>query len=123
MQKYGKAIVAVLAAAAVALYQSYSGDRTIEPVEWVSIAIAFTTAVGVWLIPLAPQAKWSKTAVAVVLAVLQALTAVILDGLGPDEIVLLIITVAGALGVYIAPAVSPTPATAPDVRVGIGTDT
>ncbi|BEL07807.1 hypothetical protein Q0Z83_059980 [Actinoplanes sichuanensis] len=114
---YGKAIVAILTAGIVAAYQALSGDQTIEPAEWVSVAIAIVTAVGVWLVPLAPGAAWAKTAVAVVLAVLQVLTTAILDGLGTDEILLMLITAAGAAGIWIAPAESTT-----GVSVGVGAD-
>lgn len=120
--KYGKALVAVLTAVAVYAYQAFSGDNHIEPTEWVSIAIAGVTAISVYLIPLAPQAKWSKTAVAAVLAVLQVATTAILGGFGPDEILLMLMTAAGALGVYVAPAVSETPEGVPDVAVGAGSD-
>ena len=122
MQKYGKAIVAVITAAIVVAYQALSGDKHIDATEWVSVAIAAVTAVGVYLVPLAPQAKWSKSAVAAVLAVLQVLTTIILGGIGPDEILLMLITAAGALGIYVAPAVSETPPGVPDVRVTTGSD-
>jgi hypothetical protein len=122
MQKYGKLVVAVLTAAIVTAYQALSGDNHIDAVEWVSVATAFVTALGVWLTPLAPHAKWAKTGVAVVLAVLQVLTTTILGGLGTDEILLMLITAAGALGIYVAPATSPTPGTAPDIHVGVGAD-
>jgi len=122
MQTYGKAIAAIITAAIVAAYQALGGDSRLDAQEWVQVAIAFTTAVGVWLVPLAPQAKWSKSAVAAVLAALQVLVTVILGGIEPDEVLLILITVAGALGVYVAPATSPTPAGAPDVHVGVGSD-
>jgi hypothetical protein len=117
---YGKAIIAILTAAIVAAYQALSGDHQIDAVEWVSVAIAGITALGVWLVPLAPAAPWAKTAVAVVLAVLQVLTTVILGGLGTDEILLMLITAAGAAGIWIAPATSTAGRT--PVAVGIGSD-
>ncbi|GLW32286.1 hypothetical protein [Actinoplanes regularis] len=120
MQTYGKALVAVIVAGVVTAYQALTGDGHIDPAEWVSVAIAAVTAVGVWLVPLAPGAPWAKTAVAVVLAVLQVLTTAILGGLGTDEILLMLITAAGAAGIWIAPATS-TAGTAP-VRVGVGSD-
>jgi hypothetical protein len=104
MQKYGKAVVAVLVAGVVYAYQALSGDNHISAQEWVSVAIAAVTALGVWVVPLAPAATWAKTAVAVVLAVLQVLTTAILGGLGTDEILLMLITAAGAMGIWIAPA-------------------
>lgn len=119
--KYGKAIVAALTAAVVVAYQGLSGDQNIEAPEWVSIAIAFVTAVGVYVVPMSPYAKWAKTAVAVVLAVLQILTTAILGGLGTDELLLMLITAAGAAGIYAAPAVTENP-TGPDVVVTAGSD-
>lgn len=104
--RYGKAVLATLAAAGVTAYQALSGDQHIDPVEAVSVAIAWVTAAGVYLVPLAPQARWTKTAVATLLAVLQVLTTAILGGLGTDEVLLMLITAAGAAGVYVAPAVS-----------------
>lgn len=122
VSKYGKAIVAIVVAALVAISQALGGDQHVEPGEWVAIAIAVATAVGVWLVPLAPQAKYGKTAVAVVLAALQVLTTSLLDGFGSDDILLVLLTVGGAIGVYIAPAVSTTPAGTPAVAVGVGSD-
>lgn len=120
MAKYGKAVVAVIVAAIVVAYQALSGDGRIEAPEWVSIAIAGATAVGVYVIPLAPGARWAKSALAAVLAVLQILTTAILGGIGADEMLLMLITAAGALGIYVAPAVS-TAGTTP-VAVGTGSD-
>jgi hypothetical protein len=105
----------------VATYQALSGDNHIEPAEWVSVAIAGATAVGVWLIPLAPHATWTKSALAAVLAVLQILTTAILGGVGVDEVLLMLITAAGALGIYIAPAASPRASGGP-VAVTVGSD-
>lgn len=121
MAKYGKAIIAVIVAGIVWAYQALSGDSRIDPAEWVSVAIAVATAVGVYLIPLAPGARWAKSALAAVLAVLQVLTTAILGGLGADEILLMLITAAGALGIYVAPAVS-TAGNTP-VAVSAGSDT
>jgi hypothetical protein len=121
MREYGKAIVAVVVAAIVVGYQALSGDGHISAVEWVSIAIAAVTAVGVYVVPLAPSAKWSKSAIAAVLAILQVLTTAILGGLGADEILLMLITAAGAVGIYDAPAISTAP-TGATVEVTAGSD-
>lgn len=126
MQKYGKAIIAVLVAAVVYAYQALSGDNHISATEWVSVAIAGVTALGVWVVPLAPGAKWAKTGIAVVLAVLQILTTAILGGLGVDEILLMLITAAGAAGIWIAPATTQVGSTTIQGRltvpVGWGSD-
>ncbi|MET0426300.1 MAG: hypothetical protein ABW046_20695 [Actinoplanes sp.] len=121
MRVYGKSVAAVITAAIVVAYQALSGDGRISPEEWVSIAIAGATAVGVYLIPLAPQAKWAKSALAAVLAILQVLTTAILGGIGADEILLMLITAAGAVGIYVAPAVSQTRLGSP-VVVTAGSD-
>lgn len=119
--KYGKSLVAALTAAVVVAYQALTGDHHIDAVEWVSVAIAGVTAVGVYVVPMSPYAKWAKTAVAVVLAVLQILTTAILGGVGVDEILLMLITAAGAAGIYVAPAVTETQE-GPDVAVTAGSD-
>jgi hypothetical protein len=119
--KYGKSIIAALTAAAVVAYQKLSGDKHIDSVEAVSIAIAFITAVGVYVVPMSPYAKWAKTAVAMVLAVLQIATTAILGGLGADELLLMFITAVGAAGIYAAPAITEAP-NGPDVVVTAGSD-
>lgn len=106
MQQYGKAIVAIVTAALTAAYAALSGDQRIDAEEWVQIGIAAATAVGVYLVPLAPQYRWGKTAVAVILGVLQALATVVLGGLDTSEWIVLALAAATALGVVAAPAVS-----------------
>jgi hypothetical protein len=121
VQKFGKSLIAALTAAVVVAYQALSGDQNIEPAEWVSISIAFVTAVGVYVVPMSPYAKWAKTAVAMVLAVLQIATTAILGGLGADELLLMFITAVGAAGIYAAPAITEAP-NGPDVVVTAGSD-
>lgn len=120
--KYGKSLIAALTAAVVVGYQALSGDQNIEPAEWVSIAIALVSALGVYVVPMSPYAKWGKTAIAVVLAVLQIMTTAILGGLGPDELLLMVIAAAGAAGVYVAPAITETPPGHDNVVVTAGSD-
>lgn len=105
-QTYGKALAAVLVALLTVAYGALSGDQHIDPDEAVQIAIAAATAVGVYLVPLAPQYRWGKTAVAVVLSVLQVLTTVILGGLDANEWIALVLAAATVLGVGVAPAAS-----------------
>ncbi len=106
LRKFGKALVATAYAGGVAAYAALSGDQHIDPDEGLSIVIAVLTAAGVWLVPLAPQYRWTKTAVAGLLAAAQAATVVILGGLDPNEIVLIVLAGAAVLGVGAAPAVS-----------------
>lgn len=104
--KYGKALAATVAAALTVAYGALSGDRHVDPDEGVQIAIAAATAVGVYLVPLAPQYRWGKTAVAVVLSVLQVLTTVVLGGLDAGEWIALALAALTVVGVGAAPAVS-----------------
>jgi hypothetical protein len=103
---YGKAITATVAAALMVAYGAFSGDQHVDPDEWIQIGIALVTAAGVYLIPLAPRYTWTKTAVAALLAVLQALTTVIIGGVDPGEWMALALAAATVLGVSVTPAVS-----------------
>lgn len=105
-QRYGKAFAAVAGAGLTVAYGALFGDQHIDPDEAVQIAIAVATAVGVYLVPLDPRWRWGKTAVAVILAVLQALTTVILGGLDTAEWIALLLAAGTALGVGAAPAIS-----------------
>ncbi|MCW6003842.1 hypothetical protein K1W54_04495 [Micromonospora sp. CPCC 205371] len=106
LKKYGKAIVAVIGAALTIAYGALNGDQHIDPEEGVQIAIAGSTAVGVYLVPLVPEYRWAKTAVAAMLAVLQVLATVILGGLDQSEWIALVLAALTVLGVGVAPAVS-----------------
>ncbi|MET0495210.1 MAG: hypothetical protein ABW000_18975 [Actinoplanes sp.] len=109
INRYGKSVVAVAVATLIVANQAISDDH-IDAVEWVNVGIALLTAVSVHIVPLTPQAKGRKTAVAVSLAVLQVLTTTITGGIDMSEIILIGITVAGALGIGVAPARSATQA-------------
>lgn len=104
LQKYGKAIAAVIFAVLTAAQVYLGGDNHIDPEEWVQLGIAAASAIGVYLIPLAPQYAWAKTAVAVLLAVLQTLATVVLSGLDSNEILVLVLAGLTALGVGVSPA-------------------
>lgn len=104
-RKYGKTLASFFFAVLTAAYAALS-SQPITSAGWVSIAIAFTNAVGVYLVPLAPQMRYGKTAVAAALAVLQVLTTAITGGINPSEWVLVLIAVGQALGVAAAPAQS-----------------
>lgn len=116
VQKYGKAIAAVIAAALTVAYGALSGDQRVDPDEWIQIAIAVTTAVGVYLVPLAPGYRWGKTAVAVVLSVLQVLATVILGGLDPNEWIAVALAALTVVAVGAAPAISDNGITSAGVR-------
>lgn len=116
LKRYGKAIAAVVGAGLTVAYGALNGDQHIDPQEGVQIAIAAATAVGVYLVPLAPQYRWGKTAVAAVLAVLQVLATVILGGLDGSEWIALVLAALTVVGVGVAPAVSDNGVTAGAVK-------
>lgn len=104
--KFIAAIVGALAMAAVSVLT----DGHITAVEWVQIAIAGATAVGVWIAANVPSMPAAKTAVVVTLAVLNGLVAFIADGaLSPAEVANLVVAALTAAGVY-AIANRPAPA-------------
>jgi len=104
-QKYGKPILAVIIAGVITL-KSVLGDQHVDPAEAVAIALSVANAGMVYLVPLFPGYRWLKTAVGVVIAALTALASVILAGLTTEEIILVILAAAQALGITVAPAVS-----------------
>lgn len=122
MKTYGKSLLSFLGLLALVVIPYFSGNRHPDASEWVAIAIGATQLVGVWLIPLAPQAKWSKTAVSLVLTLLQVLTVVIIGGIDGNDVGILITAVLTFFGVAVTGAISPTPHGVPDVvaKSGIG---
>ena len=117
MIKSGKAIIAWLYAVAVIAVPLLSGNHTPSPAEWVQIAIAAVTGLGVYITPLIPQAAWAKSAIGAILAGLQVLVTVIDGGVSGNDVLMIAFAVAGALGIVLAPATS-----ANGVRVGWGSD-
>lgn len=114
--KFGKALVAIVAAALTVAYGALT-DGGIDATETVQIAIAVVTATGVYLVPITPSAPWGKTAIAALLAALQVLTTAVLGGLDPQEWIAIVLAAATALGVAGAPAIS---AAGPASRTGTG---
>ncbi len=104
MSNAGKSIVAFLYALAVTIIPFVDGGRRPSPAEWVSIVIAAVTAVSVYLTPLIPQAPWAKTAVGAVLAGAQILVTVIDGGVTGSDALLIVVAVAAAVGIQLAPA-------------------
>jgi len=119
MQVYGKFIVSFFYAVAVVAVPLFSGDKHIDPSEGVAIGIAVCTAALTYLVPLAPSAPWTKTAIGAVLAGLQVATTVIVGGVDSNDVLLIAFAILSALGITLAPALSPRTA----VAVGWGADT
>jgi hypothetical protein len=114
MQTYGKSIVAALYAIAVVATPLFTGDHHIDPSEAVAIGIAVCTALLTYIVPLVPSAPWTKTAIGAILAGLQVATTLIVGGVDGNDVLLIAFAVLSALGITIAPAVSPRTATAVD---------
>jgi hypothetical protein len=111
-QTYGKSIVAALYAVAVVAVPLFSGDHHIDPSEGIAIAIAASTALLTYVVPLVPSAPWTKTAIGAVLAALQVAATVIVGGIDSNDWLLIAAAFAGALGIALAPAISPKTQTA-----------
>lgn len=118
MQVYGKSIIAALYAVAVVAVPLFSGDHHINPSEGIAIGVAVCTAALTYLVPLAPSAPWTKTAVGAVLAGLQVAATVIVGGVDGNDMLLIAFAVLSVLGIQLAPAESPKTGTA----VGWGSD-
>jgi hypothetical protein len=119
---YGKAWAAIAYAAVLALQVALGGDGHVEADEWVQIAIAVVTAIGVYMVPITTQYKWVKTAVAVVLCILQGATTALLGGWEPGDWATLVIAASGAVAVLLAPATTLNPSGTGNVSVPFGSD-
>jgi hypothetical protein len=106
--KYGKAIAAVITAGVTVVVSSLT-DGHIDAGEGIQIAIAVATAVGVYLVPNLPGFPGTKTGLAVVLAVLNLATGMVVNGhlhLTGAQWLNLGLAALGVLGVSFAPVVS-----------------
>src|SRR5207237_8954979 len=97
MASYAKFWLAVLATVVSAIVAALT-DGTITPVEWVMIAIAGVNAVAVVVVPNLPDgiAAYTKSVVAVLMAVLTALVGMI-TGFTPSDALTLIVIAPGSL--------------------------
>jgi 2-keto-3-deoxy-6-phosphogluconate aldolase len=96
--KAGAAVVATVLTAIVAVL-----DGGISAVEWVNVAIAGVTAAAVFAAPNVPGAKYTKSVLAVLGAVLVLLASAIVGGVTTTELLQLVVVALGALGVYALP--------------------
>lgn len=103
----GKALVAV-AIAVVTAVQATVSDGHVTATEGIQILIALATAIGVYIAPVVPNAPWVKTAVAVLLSMLNLLVTQIASGWNASPITALVLAALTALAVGAAPAVSDT---------------
>jgi hypothetical protein len=123
VEKYGKAFAAIVFAALTTAYQITSAGGDFGAIQVVQVGIAVVTAAGVWLVPITPEAPWVKSALAALLAALQILVTAVVGGVNGSEWLQVSLAVLTALGVYLAPATSPSGSDeGEDVAVGLGAD-
>jgi len=120
VRTYGKALFAVAAGVVTVGIGFWTGDHHIDPSEGVAIAISGVNLTAVWLIPLAPGARWTKTAASFLLTVLQAIAVVIIGGIDANDVLILITAVGGFLGVAVAPATTTTEGRPVTAKAGFG---
>lgn len=120
MKTYGKSILAFVGAVVMAAYPVLTGDHHVSTQDAIALLLSIVSLAGVWLVPLAPQAKWAKTAVAFVLTVGQVAAAGLIGGFDASDVTSLVIAITTFFGVAYAGAVSPTPAGVPDVAAKVG---
>ncbi len=99
IKPYSKALAAVVATILIALNFAY-GDSQITSIEWVTVAIQGVGAASVFAAPNVPGARYTKSILAVLTAVLNVLVTAITGGISPQEWITIGISVLGALGVY-----------------------
>lgn len=112
MSQYAKFFAQVVATVLVGLSAALFGDNTISNQEWVNVAIVGVGAAAVFAAPNVPGARYTKSVLAVLAAVLTVLASVILGGLTTTEWIQIAVAGLGALGVYAVPntpSSSPTP--------------
>lgn len=102
MTKYNKAFAAVVATILSGIAAA-STDGVLTGTEKINIAIIAIGACGVFAAPNVPGARYTKSIIAVLTAVLTLLASQISDGLSGAELVQLAIAGLGALGVYAVP--------------------
>ncbi len=95
-RKFYAAVLATILSAVVAA----STDGAITHDEWVNVAIAGVSACAVFTAPNVPYARYTKSVIAVLMAVLTLLVSFISDGVSTPELLQLVIAGLGALGVY-----------------------
>lgn len=108
-----------------AVVAQVSGDGRVDKAEAITIAIAVCSALLVYIVPMAPQWRWGKSVIMALSAALVVAGQLIIDGaLDANDWYLVIGALVAALGVTVAPAVSPTPngSQVPDVVVPLGAD-
>lgn len=100
---YAKAILAVVATILSALVAALSGDNSISDIELINVAIIAVGSLAVFAAPNVPGARYTKSVLAVLTAVLTLLVNLIVDGVTVSEWIQLGVAALGALGIYAVP--------------------
>lgn len=100
--RYLKFIAAVVGAILMTLSSAVT-DGHVDKYEWVQVAIAVTTAIGVWMVANLPSFTYGKTLIAAVLVLLNGIVADLTSGISASEWLNLAIAVLTALGVMVVP--------------------
>lgn len=107
---YAKAGLAVLVTIIVAIVSATVGNHVMTPTEWVNVAISGVSACMVYAAPNVPGALYTKTIIAVLMAVLSFLATVLVPcsvfsecHIATRDILQMVVIAAGALGVFAVP--------------------
>lgn len=99
---YAKSLFAVLVTVVAGIVAAMT-DNVITNVEWINVGIAAAGAMAVFAAPNVPGARYTKSVLAVITAVLVFFTSAVTDGISTPELMQALIVAAGALGVYAIP--------------------
>ena len=100
---YAKAIAIVLATVLSGVIAALTGDGVVSTQEWVNVALLAAGAAAVFTAPNVPGARYTKSVLAVLTAVLTLAVNLITGGLDVTEWLQLGMAALGALGVYAVP--------------------
>jgi hypothetical protein len=101
--RYGKAIAATLGAVAMSIYVALT-DNHITTLEWILAGQAWIGALGVYVVPLAPQYRYGKTAVGALFAGSEALVLAVPGGVDGHEWLGILTVIGAAAGIAGLPA-------------------
>lgn len=100
MKMYSKFFAQILATVLGALVPLFVGNQDIGPTEWLNVAIIGVGAAAVFTAPNVPGAKYTKSILSVLTAVLTLASSFIVGGISMGEWVQIAVAALGALGVY-----------------------
>lgn len=108
--RYAKFLLAVVVTILVSIISATVGNHVMTPTEWVNVAISGVSACMVFAAPNVPGALYTKTIIAVLMAVLSFLATVIVPcqsflgcHVATRDILQMVVIAAGALGVFAVP--------------------